>query len=250
MTLKHILSNKFKNSRIFNFNVVNRDKWVANRAKSVPDGSRVLDAGAGSCAYRNLFAHCEYQTQDFVALKGKQLSGGEYGEIDYVCDILEIPVPDSYFDAILCTEVLEHLPEPIKVINEFSRILNKQGKLFITAPLGSGIHQEPYHYYGGYTPFWYEKFLSKAGFTNIIVEENCGSLRACSQESIRFIFLSYPFKLSMPIWLKLLWIPVWLILLPFMAILAPISSYLLSAFENDKRFTIGYHVSAEKQAEY
>lgn len=242
-----LLRNKFKNSKIFNFNVVNRDAWVACRAKSLVNGSRVLDAGAGSCTYRDLFSHCEYKTQDFTALKGVQLSGKKYGEIDYVCDILQIPVSDSSFDAILCTEVLEHLPDPIKVVKEFSRILNDGGKLFITAPLGSGIHQEPYHYYGGYTPYWYEKFLTEAGFINITVEENCGSLMACGQESARFIFMSRPFKLSMPIWMEILWAPIWLLLLPFMAVLAPISSYILSSYEKDSRFTIGYHVCAEKQ---
>ena len=64
--------------------------------------------------------------------------------MDYVCDITDIPVSDDSFDVIICTEVLEHVPEPIKVIKEFSRILRKNGKMFITAPLGCGIHQEPY----------------------------------------------------------------------------------------------------------
>ncbi len=146
VNLKKIMSSKFKNSKIFNFDVVNRDAWVASQAKLLSNGCRILDAGAGSCTYRELFSHCEYKTQDFVALEDMQLSGGRYGHIDYECEILEIPVPDSFFDAILCTEVLEHLPDPVQVVKEFSRILNNGGKLLITAPLGSGIHQEPYHY--------------------------------------------------------------------------------------------------------
>jgi len=238
-----------KDSSIFNFNVVNRDAWVASQAKLLPQGSRVLDAGAGSCPYRALFNHCEYKTQDFASLSDEQLSGGKYGQIDYVCDIASIPVPDASFDAILCSEVLEHLPEPIKVVREFSRILKPDGKIIITAPLGSGIHQEPYHFYGGYTPFWYEKFLVEAGFNTVCVEENAGSLRACGQESMRFIQLSKPFSRGMPLWKELLWTPLWLVLLPVMAIIAPLSSMILNQYDKDKRFTIGYHVTAVRKAD-
>ncbi len=248
MSIKQVLLSRIKSSAIFNFNVVNRDAWIARQAELLPEGSRVLDAGAGSCPYRACFAHCEYKAQDFASLNGEQLSGGEYGQIDYVCDITSIPVPDASFDAILCSEVLEHLPQPIKVIREFARILKPGGKIIITAPLGSGIHQDPYHYYGGYTPFWYEQFLSESGFGSICVEENAGSLRSCAQESLRFIQLSRPLKLGMPLWMELLWIPVWLLLLPFMAVIAPFSSMVLNNYDRDKRFTIGYHVTATKHA--
>jgi len=241
-----MLSQLLKSSAIFNFNVINRDRWIAQQAAMLPAGSRVLDAGAGSCPYRHLFSHCEYKAQDFTSLQGEQLSGGGYGRIDYVCDIADIPVDDGTFDVILCTEVLEHLPEPIKAIYEFARILKPGGKIIITAPLGSGIHQEPYHFYGGYTPFWYQKFLTEAGFESIEVEANDGSLRACAQESMRFIQLSRPFSLGMSVWKELLWMPLWLLLLPFMAVLAPLSSMLLNPYDKDKRFTIGYHVTATK----
>ena len=239
----------FVKSSVFNFNVINRDRWISSQAIELPAGSRVLDAGAGSCPYRDLFSHCEYKAQDFTSLSDEQLSGGRYGQIDYVCDIASIPVPDASFDAILCSEVLEHLPEPIKVIREFARILKPGGKIIITAPLGSGIHQEPYHFYGGYTPFWYEKFLGEAGFETVSVEANAGSLRACGQESMRFIQLSKPFSLGMPFWKELLWTPVWLLLLPFMAILAPLSSMFLDSYDKDKRFTIGYHVTAVRRGD-
>jgi len=242
------LQKLLKSSVVYNFNVVNRDVWITEQARLIPDGSRVLDAGSGSCPYRGCFAHCDYKAQDFTSLQGGQLSGGEYGEIDYICDIAAIPVNDASFDVILCSEVLEHLPEPIKVIQEFARILKPGGKVIITAPLGSGIHQEPYHFYGGYTPFWYEKFLTEFGFESINVEENAGSLRACGQESMRFIQLSRPFSLAMPIWKEILWAPLWLLLLPFMAIIAPFSSQLLNRYDKDKRFTIGYHVTALRRS--
>jgi SAM-dependent methyltransferase len=236
----------FKNSSVYNFNNINRNDWIKRQAESLPEGSWVLDAGAGSCPYRSFFSHCDYKTQDFTGLEDEQLSYGKYGNIDYVCDISEIPVEDASFDAILCSEVLEHVADPISVIKEFARILKPGGKLILTAPLGSGLHQEPFHFYGGYTEFWYEKFLSEAGYGEIIVEANGGSLQACGQESMRFIQLSRPFKMKMPLWVELLWLPVWLILTPLMLLLVPYMSYLLNNYDKNNNFTIGYHVTAKR----
>lgn len=206
----------------------------------------VLDVGAGSCVYRDLFTHCDYKAQDFQQLKDHQLRNGSYGSIDYVCDATAIPVADASFDAILCTEVLEHVPEPVKVIAEFARILKPGGKLILTAPLGSGIHQEPHHYYGGYTPYWYEKFLPMHGFTRVSVQANAGSFRFFSQEALRFLQSSRPFRLGMPLVLEVAWSPVWILLAPVLGLLVPVTCAILDRFDAEKRFTVGYHVTAEK----
>ena len=242
MTLKSWLTA----SPLFAFNQVNRDRWVAEQAACLPAGARVLDMGAGSCPYRSLFAHCRYETQDFAGLLDNQLRYGGYGKIDYRCDIASVPVADGEFDAILCTEVLEHVREPIKVVQEMARILKPGGRVMLTAPLGSGIHQQPYHYYGGYTPYWYRDFLGAAGFSQIRVEANAGSFRFFAQEAIRFVQTTRPFKLSMPLPLELLWLPLWALLAPLLALAIPVICRFLDRFDREQRFTVGYHVTAIK----
>src|SRR3972149_4429855 len=86
-----------------------------------------------------------------------------YGTVEYESDANEIPVQDGRFDAVLCTEVLEHVPEPILVLKEIGRVLRRGGQAFISAPLGSGLHQQPYPFYGGFTPHFYQRFLSEFG---------------------------------------------------------------------------------------
>jgi ubiquinone/menaquinone biosynthesis C-methylase UbiE len=234
----------FAKSDLLAFNLRNRDRWIAAQAASVPAGSKVLDVGAGSAPYRALFAHCEYKTQDFAQLKSDQLRHGGYASIDFVCEANAIPVPDASFDVIICTEVLEHVPEPIAVVREFGRIVTPGGRLILTAPLGSGIHQEPYHFYGGYTPYWYRRFLQEAGFDCIIVTANAGTLRHVAQETIRFVRMTRPFGFAAPWYAHLLWLPLWLILAPFLAFGVPLAAKLLDRFDHEQRFTVGYHVTA------
>ncbi len=234
-------------SDLFAFNLRNRDKWIAKQAATLPAGSKVLDVGAGSAPYRALFAHCYYKTQDFSQLRDDQLRYGGYAPIDFISDARCIPVPDGSFDAVVCTEVLEHVPEPIAVVREFGRIVGPGGRLILTAPLGSGIHQEPYHFYGGYTPFWYEQFLSDAGFEAIVVVPNEGTFRHTAQETIRFVRMSIPFRFDAPWYISLAWLPLWLPLAPILAVAVPLAAKFLDRFDMERRHTVGYHVTATRK---
>lgn len=237
----------FAGSDLFAFNLRNRDKWIAEQAANVPMGSKVLDVGAGSAPYRALFAKCDYTTQDFSQLKADQLRHGGYAAIDIVSPADTIPVAEASFDVLLCTEVLEHVPKPIAVIQEFGRVLRPGGRLILTAPLGSGIHQEPYHFYGGYTRYWYEKFLTEAGFDTIVIVANDGSLRHIGQETIRFTRMTRPFGFAAPWYVHLLWLPAWTFLAFVLALGVPLAAKLLDRFDTEQRFTVGYHVTAVRR---
>ena len=134
-------------------NEQNRIDWVKQTLQELPKGLRILDAGAGEQQFKQYCSHLNYVSQDFAAYDPKQLKKGlqmpawDYGKLDIVSDINNIPEPNESFDAILCTEVFEHIPEPIKAITEFSRLIKKNGTLIITAPFCSMTHFAPYHYY-------------------------------------------------------------------------------------------------------
>ncbi|HTV41928.1 MAG TPA: glycosyltransferase [Candidatus Sulfotelmatobacter sp.] len=168
---------------IQNFNQRCRDRWVQEKAAIVAPGLRVLDVGAGTCPYRRFFSHCEYRTHDFKKYEGIKLGNTkDYGQIDYESDITRIPVADQSFDVVLCTEVLEHVPEPIEAVREMARILRPGGRLFLTAPLGSGLHQLPFHFYGGYTPEWYRYAGQKFSLEIAEISPNGGYFKLLAQE--------------------------------------------------------------------
>jgi len=174
---------------IINFGAYTRDAWVAEKAATLTPGLRVLDVGAGQCPYRSLFSHCDYKAQDFAQYKGttsgSQVESWNYGKINFVSDITSIPVSNASFDVILCTEVLEHVPKPIDTLQELSRILVPGGRMFLTAPLGCGLHQQPYHFYGGYTPHFYKKFLADFNFEIIEIKPIGGLMKHVGQETHR-----------------------------------------------------------------
>ena len=221
------------------FNARSRDEWVEGRAKSVKPGSRVLDVGAGTAPYRKLFRYCKYETQDFSQYEGYMGPEGQYGDIDYVSDITSIPVPNASFDVILCTEVLEHVPRPIEALQEMVRITRPGGRLFLTAPLGSGLHQEPYHFYGGYTDHWYRKFLTEFDCDIISIEPNHGFFAHLAQECARFSWTFDRLKVEHGGYEEEF--------SRLMGDILPRYFYELDAKIPMKEFTVGFHVEAKRK---
>lgn len=228
---------------VFDYNQYFRDRWVAEHATRIPSAARVLDVGAGIGRYRRLFDHCKYEAHDF----GEEPSTrGKYTQLDHQSDVTSISVPDESFDVVLCTEVLEHIPDPVKAMGEIARILRPNGRLLLSAPLGSVLHQEPYHFYGGYTPYWYRKFLPSVGLDVEHIEANGGFFRLFGQEARRFSALIDPRRTSHTGWWAALAV-LWLVTLPFLRVLFPLLGVGLDRLGLERSSTAGYHVVAVKR---
>ena len=169
-------------------NSATQEKWIKNKLIGLPSGLRILDAGAGEQQYKKYCSHLSYVSQDFALYDGLgdraglQVGKWSNSNLDIISDITCIPEPDSSFDVILCSEVLEHLSSPIAAIQEFSRLLNKGGQIIITAPFCSLTHFSPYHFYSGFNRYFYEKILSDNGFNSITIEYNGNYFEYLAQE--------------------------------------------------------------------
>jgi ubiquinone/menaquinone biosynthesis C-methylase UbiE len=176
--------------KIGNRNQANSEIWLQNAIKNIPKGNKILDAGAGELQYKKFCEHLNYTSQDFGKYDGQGDEGSHPGKwdnskLDIVSDITNIPVETESFDAVMCIEVFEHIPEPIKAVKEFSRIIKKGGTLIITAPFCSMTHFAPYHFYTGYNKYWYEKILVENGFEITDLQYNGNYFEYLAQEMRR-----------------------------------------------------------------
>ena len=182
-------------------NVSTREKWIEDTLRKIPAGSTILDAGAGECQFKKYCGHLKYIAQDFAQYQGDgnvglQTGSWDNSKLDIVSDILTIPLPDQSVDAIMCTEVLEHIPDPIGAIKEFSRLLKSGGYLLLTAPFASLTHFAPYHFSSGFSRFFYEKHLPENGFEITDLQFNGNFFEFLAQENrhIKMVAAKYADK--------------------------------------------------------
>ncbi len=138
--------------------------FVQRSAERLPPGARLLDIGSGDAPYRELFEHVDYVSHDWE----NSIHPGAR-QADLVGSAESLPVEAEAFDAVLLTQVLEHVPEPAAVLAEIWRVLVPGGSLFMTAPLNWELHEMPYDFYR-YTSEGLRHLLGASGFTDIEVD--------------------------------------------------------------------------------
>lgn len=179
-----------KEAKPFRQNEETRRAWVAARLAEVPAGWRLLDVGAGECQYKQFCTHLDYVAQDVNQYDGKgdgvglQTKAWDVSQIDLVCDIYDIPTTILY-DALLCTEVLEHIVDAPRALELFGRLVKPGGLLILTAPFACLTHFAPHFYSSGYSEYFYRTLLDKHGFDIERLEKNGSYFRQVHYEVVR-----------------------------------------------------------------
>jgi SAM-dependent methyltransferase len=205
-------------------------------SRQLREGSRVLDAGAGSAPYRELFRHCRYTTSDHVQ---------RTPPVDLVCPVDAIPLPDRTFDAAVCTEVLEHVPDPVAALRELRRLLVPGGHVCVTMPFMLGVHEA--HDYSRLTAAGLRRSLELAGLEVVAITPRYGlPMTLWSLVWAVAIRLAHPERNMPParaIGRFLLGLP--------MLVLSVVSFFPLRAFDvldRTQEFTLGYAAIAKRRA--
>lgn len=220
-----------------------RNEWLSNTLSKLPLGAHLLDVGAGEMKNKKLCLQVKYVSQDFCKYEGKgdgvALQTGEWDTscIDIVSDINSIPASDKSFDVVLCTEVLEHVPDPLASLKEMARLLKPGGTIIITVPFCSLTHFSPYHYSTGLTKYWFKKHLNDLDFKIDELTPNGGWFDYIAQEIWRLPWIGKTYSNKYLGWIALI------LSLPTLCIL------LLMRYKErstSELMTFGWHVIAHK----
>ncbi len=125
---------------------------------------RLVDLGCGYVPFFELYRR--YITDNTCVDWPNTLHRNRY--LDKECDLNEpLPFPNSTFDTIIISEVLEHVANPEGVFSEMARILRPGGRILLSVPFYYKIHEAPFDYYR-YTEFALRYLAEKNGL-NIAV---------------------------------------------------------------------------------
>lgn len=105
-----------------------------------PGEKRVLGVGAGGPLAERVkrLRGCRVLTLDIDPARGP----------DVVADVAELKdFADASFDAVFLLEVLEHVAEPQRALDELRRVLAPGGALVLSTPFVFEIHEAPHDYY-------------------------------------------------------------------------------------------------------
>jgi SAM-dependent methyltransferase len=101
---------------------------------------RLLDVGCGQRPYEKTYfaGASEYVGADYLTDRSRP---------DIVCSALDLKVADHSFDTVVSTEVLEHVPDPLRALREMHRALKPEGHLVLSVPMWWPRHEVPHDYF-------------------------------------------------------------------------------------------------------
>jgi SAM-dependent methyltransferase len=131
--------------------------WLQARARAAAEtygAFRLLDVGCGSRPYESLFV------ERGAAYVGCDMEGSAHADVFGLADAL--PVEDASFDVVLCTQVLEHVPDPAAAVRELRRVLKPGGRALVSTHGVAVYHPSPTDYWR-WTSSGLERLFSENG---------------------------------------------------------------------------------------
>jgi ubiquinone/menaquinone biosynthesis C-methylase UbiE len=157
-------------------------KAIQNNASFLK--GQMLDFGCGTKPYKAFFQNINNYVGVDYKIEGRE---EKQKEVDVFYDGKNIPFANDYFDSILCTEVLEHVFNIDELLQEFYRVLKKDGVILLTTPFMWEEHEMPYDFARYTTPalihlytkngFCVEKNFKTGNYVKVIAQFNLNYIK-------------------------------------------------------------------------
>ena len=183
-----------------------REQWVVDKLiqHKKPNVETILDVGAGSSPYRKVsedlgYKYYSHDFNSYIPSKDRDDQSGLhnsewiYASHNFICDILDIP-EDETFDLVLCTETFEHIPDPVRAMAKLTNLVKPGGLIIITVPFISLMHQAPYWFQSGLSPYWFNFWSARNEIEVIELEVFGDYIDLLQQEGGRFIYSVLKFR--------------------------------------------------------
>lgn len=139
------------------------DEFFNRHVFSIRKDSLVLDLGGNKIQKRGLFDIEQFNFRvTYVNISAEK-------KPDVLADAANLPFGNNIFDVVICSELLEHLYDPERVLREVMRVLKPNGIFLITVPFLVPYHADPFDF-GRYTDQYWKKVLNDVGFYHVNVE--------------------------------------------------------------------------------
>jgi ubiquinone/menaquinone biosynthesis C-methylase UbiE len=207
-------------------------------AKTIPSyKGNVLDIGCGQSPYKFLLSPS--RTKYF----GIDIADAE--KFDYNnSDITpfngeDIPFENEKFDGVICTEVLEHVQNYQKLIDEMHRTMKPGAKGIATIPWSARYHYIPYDFFR-YTPSSLKTMFSK--FSEVKIKNRGTDIANIANKVIVLWFRNL---LPSQGW-KWIFVPVWIVFSPVLILVVIIAHFSLLLNLGSDEDPLGYTVLVKK----
>ena len=204
---------------------------------------KILDFGSGNLRWSKFFKNfINFETSDIENSDGTFFNE----KYDIILKNDKISRQDNTYDVIISIKVLEHVENPNKVFEELSRVLKKDGVLYVSVPGLFPLHFEPHNYYN-FTPYSLKKLGEKNNLEIISIKEEGGGFYLIGILLMRipfYIINSNNFKKSK---FKLMIFLSLFILSPFFNFVFPVLCRLLDKIFKTQGVTSSYFVKYKKK---
>jgi len=155
----------------------------------------VLDVGCGNAPYGDLLPGWSRIGVNIDATDARP---------EVVGDGQDLPFIDGCANLVLCTQVIEHVRNPFRLVNELARVLRPGGRLILSGPMYWPLHEEP-HDYWRFTPYGFRELCRQSGLevSGLLSQGHAIALTAVSLNHIfrGLFFLPVRLVINLAAWL-------------------------------------------------